>query len=158
MSDPDDRTLKARLQRLPGQVLLALVNGTAILVIAASILALVAAARITHLAHDVAETMTDAVLSTVDLSPRQFQATVQTVSADIRDLTETLQETRAEAAASLDPALARLNAKLAAIESGVEDLTEVRGALIKETVAQVSVAVGEELQRFGTCKAAEIRH
>jgi len=150
--------LRARLRALPGQVLLALLNGTAILVIAASILALVAVAKVTHLAHDVAETMTDAVLSSVDLSPRQFQTAVQTMSADIRALTETLQQTRTEAAASLDPALARLNAKLTAIESGVEDLTEVRGALIKEAVAQVSVAVGEELQRFGACKVAEMRN
>jgi hypothetical protein len=39
---------------LPRQLLLALINGTAILVIVAAILALVALSKVTHLANDVA--------------------------------------------------------------------------------------------------------
>jgi hypothetical protein len=58
--EPDSNRgeLRARLWRLPRRLLLALINGTAILVIVAAILALVALSKVTHLANDVASTMT----------------------------------------------------------------------------------------------------
>lgn len=66
MPEPDKRDeLRARLRRLPGQLLLALINGTALLVIVAAIIALVAISKVTNLANDVASTMTDAVLSRI---------------------------------------------------------------------------------------------
>jgi hypothetical protein len=45
MAEPDGSEISARLWRLPGQLLLALINATAILVIVAAIVALVAIAR-----------------------------------------------------------------------------------------------------------------
>jgi hypothetical protein len=65
LPEPDSTRdeLRARLWRLPRQLLLALINGTAILVIVAAIVALVALSKVTHLANDVASAMTDAVLS-----------------------------------------------------------------------------------------------
>jgi hypothetical protein len=69
-----------RLRRLPGQLLLALVDGTAVLVIAAAILAIVASSKLTHLAQNVTSTMTDAVLSRVDGDPRQVIQNIQRVS------------------------------------------------------------------------------
>ena len=149
----DDTALSVRLRRLPGQVLLALLNGTAVLVIVASVLALLATAQVNHLAHNVATTMTDAVLSRVDVKPHQLRATLDGVSADIQALTAELKVTRADTAAALEPAVARLNERLAALESGVNRLGDARGALIDQAVAQVSVSVGDALQRFGACKA-----
>lgn len=149
----DDTALSARLRRLPGQVLLALINGTAVLVIVASVLALIASAKINHLAHNVATTMTDAVLSRVDVKPRRLRATLEGVSADVQALTAELKETKASAAASLEPAVERLNVRVAALETGVKRLGEARGELIDRAVAQVSVSLGETLQRFGACKA-----
>ena len=65
MPEPDKRDeLRARLRRLPGQLLLALINGTALLVIVAAIIALVAISKVNNLANDVAST-TDAVLSRI---------------------------------------------------------------------------------------------
>ena len=155
MSEPhkNDTALTARLRRLPGQALLALLNGTAVLVIFASVLALVATAKVNNLAHNIATTMTDTVLSRVDVKPRQLRSTLEGVSADVRTLTAELKVTRAEAAASLEPAVARLSERLAALEGGVNRLGDARAALIDEAVAQVSISVGEALQRFGACKA-----
>ena len=66
MPEPDKRDeLRARLRRLPGQLLLALINGTALLVIVAAIRALVAISKVANLANDVASTMTNAVLSRI---------------------------------------------------------------------------------------------
>src|SRR6202790_2173519 len=67
MAEPDGSGISARLWRLPRQLLLALINATAILVIVAAILALVAIARINSFAENVVTTMTEAVLSKVDL-------------------------------------------------------------------------------------------
>ncbi|MHA1573290.1 MAG: hypothetical protein ACTSX8_04795 [Alphaproteobacteria bacterium] len=149
----DDLTLSARLRRLPGQVLLALLNGTTVLVILASILALVASARINHLAHNVATTMTDAVLSRGSVKPAEFRKTLEDVSADIDALTAALKERKAGAAATLNPAIERLNERMAALETDVERLGDARTALIDEAVAQVSMSVGEALQLFGACKS-----
>lgn len=44
MAEPDGSRISAQLWRLPGRLLLALINGTAILVIVAAIVALVAIA------------------------------------------------------------------------------------------------------------------
>ena len=63
MAEPGYPGISARLWRLPGQLLLALINDTAILVIAASILAIVALVRIEHFAETIVATTTHAVLS-----------------------------------------------------------------------------------------------
>lgn len=57
---------------------LALINATAILVILAAIVALVAISRINHFAENVVATMTEAVLSKVDLPPKDVLADLKT--------------------------------------------------------------------------------
>jgi len=52
MAEPDGSGISARLWRLPGQLLLALINATAILAIVAAIVTLVAIARINHFAEN----------------------------------------------------------------------------------------------------------
>ena len=76
MAEPDGSGISARLWRLPGQLLLALINATAILVIVAAIVALVAIARINRFAENVVATMTDAVLSKVDLPKKDVLANI----------------------------------------------------------------------------------
>ena len=53
MAEIDSDGISARLWKLPGQLLLALINATALLVIVAAIFALVAIARIEQLAGSV---------------------------------------------------------------------------------------------------------
>ena len=67
MSEPHRNRISAKLWRLPGELLLALINATAILVIVAAILALVAIMRIDNFAGNVVATMTEAALSKIDL-------------------------------------------------------------------------------------------
>lgn len=154
-SQTDD--FSARLRKLPGQLLLALVNGTAILVIAASILALVATAKITHLAETVAATMTDAVLSRVDVKPALVLAKLESVSAEVQALRTALEEKKADSLASLDPAIERLNQRLEALETSVVQLRDARSRLMDEATARLSLSLGDALQRFGACKADAAR-
>jgi len=83
MAEPDGSGISARLWRLPGQLLLALVNATAILVIVAAIVALVAIARINRFAENVVATMTEAVLSKVDLPQKDVLANIRNLTAEV---------------------------------------------------------------------------
>jgi len=86
VTEPDRNGITARLWKLPGQLLLALINATAILVIVAAILALVAIARVDHFAENVVATMTEAVLSKVDLPAKDVLANLQKLTAEVRAL------------------------------------------------------------------------
>jgi hypothetical protein len=70
LSEPDRKEISARLRRLPAEFLLALINTTAILVIVAAILALVAMVRVENFAGSVVSRMTEAALSKIDLPSR----------------------------------------------------------------------------------------
>jgi hypothetical protein len=95
VTEPDRNEIASRLGRLPGQLLLALINATAILVILAAILALVALARIDHFAHNVAAGMTGAVLSKVDLPSKDVLANLRNLTAEVRALRNTIEEFKA---------------------------------------------------------------
>jgi hypothetical protein len=112
MSEPSRSELSARMRKVPGQLLLALVNGTAVLVIAAAILAIIASSKVTHVAQNVASTMTDAVLSRVDENPRQLVQNIQRVSDDVHTLTVALTKAKSEGVAGLGPEVAHLNERL----------------------------------------------
>src|SRR6266436_1977358 len=84
MAEPDGNGISARLWRLPRQLLLALINATAILVIVAAIVALVAIARINGFAENVVATMTEAVLSKVDLPQKDVLANIRNLTAEAR--------------------------------------------------------------------------
>ena len=95
MAEPDYPRISARLWRLPGQLLLALINGTAILVIVASILALVALVRIEHFAATIVATTTNAVLSKIDLPSKDVLANIRELTGEVRALGNTLREIKA---------------------------------------------------------------
>jgi septal ring factor EnvC (AmiA/AmiB activator) len=157
MSEPLKSEFSARLQRLPGQLLLALVNGTAILVIAAAILTMIASSKVTHLAQNVASTMTDAVLSRVDGDPRQVIQNIQRVSDDVHTLVAALKQAKVGGIAGLDPEIARLSERLSALEANVEQLRDARSRLIDEVIAKVGSSVSEGLQNFKACPHEDVK-
>ena len=87
MAEPDGNGTSARLWRLPGQLLLALINATALLVIVAAIVALVTIARINHFAENIVATMTEAVLSKVDLPQKDVLANIGNLAKPARSAT-----------------------------------------------------------------------
>ncbi len=109
MSVPSKTGLSGRLRKLPGQLLLAIVNGTAVLVIAAAILALIAVSKVNGLADNVASTMSNAVLSEVGGNPRQVVANIQGVSDDVHAITIALEQAKADGGASVAPEVIRHN-------------------------------------------------
>ena len=148
MPAPDSNELSLRLRRLPRQLLMALINGTAILVIVAAVLALVATSKVTHLAENVSATMTDAVLSRIDVEPQQLLAGIRSVGGDVRSLAKTLKEARAEETFRQDPEIERLNERLGTLQASIERLGDARAQLVEEASARVARAVAEGLEKF----------
>ena len=108
MAEPNRNGISARLWRLPGQLLLALINATAILVIVAAILALVAIARIDHFAENVVATMTEAVLSKVDLPAKAALGNLRDLTAEVHTLGNALRKIKAGEHPALQSEIAQL--------------------------------------------------
>ncbi|MEE9589311.1 MAG: hypothetical protein V3V97_14955 [Hyphomicrobiaceae bacterium] len=155
MPEPGRSEFSTRLRKLPRQLLLALINGTAMLVIAAAILAIIASSKVTYLAQNVASTMTDAVLSRVGGDPQRVAQNLQSVSDEVRTLLAALEQTKVDGAARLGPEIARLSEQLSSLEATIEQLRDARSRLIDEAIAKVGSSLSEGLQNFRACPRGE---
>ncbi len=155
--DSDKDELRKRLRKLPGQLLLAVINGIAVLVIVAAILALVTLLKLTHIANDVTSTMTDGVLSRIDVKPQQVRANLQGVTADVHELLKTLKQARVEAPDQINPEVAKLNYRLSALQVSIVQLREARSSLVDEAISRIGRALSESLENFRECKPAVLQ-
>ena len=146
MVEPDGNGISARLWRLPKQLLLALVNATAMLVIVAAILTLVAIARINSFTETVVATMTEAVLSKVDLPQKNVLADLQNLTVEARALGTTLREIKTGEHPVLQPELAQLKEALTLLNVSVDRLRSARSILTDEAIGQLGLAVADALR------------
>jgi hypothetical protein len=154
MAEPDGNGISARLWRLPGQLLLALINATAILVIVAAILALVAISRINHFAENVTATMTEAVLSKVDLPGRDVLANIRNLTAEVRTLGSTLREIKDGERPALQPELARLKEALTVLNVSIDRIGNARSILTDEAIGQLGRTVTDGLMKLRDCSSS----
>jgi len=154
MAEPDRNGISARLWRLPGQLLLALINATAILVIVAAILALVAIARIDHFAENVVATMTEAVLSKVDLPPKAVLANLRNLTAEVRTLGNALREIKAGEHPALQSEIAQLKEALTVLNVSVDRLGSARSILTDEAIEQLGRTVTDALMKLRDCSSS----
>jgi hypothetical protein len=153
MAEPDRNGISARLRRLPGQLLLALINATAILVIAAAILSLVAIARINHFAGNLVATMTEAVLSKVDLPAKDVLANLRNLTAEVRTLGNALREIKAGENSVLQFEIVRLNEALTVLNISVDRLGNARSILTDEAIGQLGRTVTDALMKLRDCSS-----
>lgn len=153
MTEPDHHGISARLRRLPGQLLLALINATAILVIVAAILALVTVARIEHFAGNIAATMTDAVLSKVDLPSKDVLANIRELTGEVRALGNALREIKAGENPVLQSEIARLKESLTVLSVSVDRLRGSRSILTDEVAARFGGTITQTLMRLRDCSS-----
>jgi hypothetical protein len=143
--------ISARLRRLPREFLLALINATAILVIVAAILALLAMARIDNFAGNVAARMTEAVLMRIDLPSKEVLANLRNLREDVRTLGNSLREMRAGENPILQNEMMRLRERLAALEGSVDRLANARTLLTDEAIGQLGRSVTDTLASMRGC-------
>ena len=153
MAEPDGSEISARLWRLPGQLLLALINATAILVIVAAILALVAIARIDHFAENVVATMTEAVLSKVDLPPKATLVNLRNLTTEVRTLGNALREIKAGEHPALQSEIAQLKEALTVLNVSVDRLGSARSILTDEAIGQLGRTVTDALTKLRDCSS-----
>jgi hypothetical protein len=151
MAEPDGSGISARLLRLPGQLLLALINATAILVIVAAVVALVAIARINRFVENVAATMTEAVLSKVDLPQKDVLANIRNLTTEVRTLGDTLREIKAGEHPVLQSELAQLKEALTVLNVSVDRLGSARSILTDEAIGQLGRTVTDALTKLRDC-------
>ena len=153
MAEPAHDGISARLRRLPGQLLLALINATAILVIVAAILALVAIARVEHFAGNIVATMTDAVLSKVDLPSKNVLANIRELTGEVRALGNTLREIKTGENPVLQSEIARLRESLSALRLSVDRLGSSRSILTDEVAARFGNTIAQTLMKVRDCSS-----
>ena len=160
MSKPHRNEISARLRRLPVDFLLALINATAILVIIAAILALVVMVRIDNLAGRVVTTMTEAVLSKIDLPSKNVLANLQNLTKEVRTLGNTLRDIKVGENPVVQNEIARLKEALAALNVSVDRLADTRTILTDEAIGQLGRAVTDMLTKMRSCasKDGQMQH
>jgi len=156
MAEPEGNGLSARLWRLPTQFLLALINATAILVIVAAIVALVAIARINHFADHVVATMTEAALSKVDLPAKDVLANLQNLTAEVRTLGNTLREMKGGERPALQQEITQLKEALTALKVSVDRLGNARSILTDQAIEQLGRTVTDALVRDCSSSAGQM--
>ena len=151
MPEPDRNGISAKLRRLPGEFLLALINGTAILVIVAAILVLVAMVRIDNFARNVVATMTEAALSKIDLPSKDVLENLRNLTEEVRALGNALREFKAGEDPVLQSKIARLKDAVSALNLSVDRLTNARTILTDEAIGQLGRSVTDTLTKMRGC-------
>src|SRR5258707_9054922 len=151
LSAPDRNAISARLRRFPIEFLLALINATAILVIVAAILALVAMVRVDNFAGRLVTTMTEAMLSKIDLPSKDVLANLRNLSEEVRTLGNTLREIKVEEKPAVQSEIARLKEALTALNVSVDRLANTRTILTDEAIRQLGRAVTDTLTKMRGC-------
>jgi hypothetical protein len=152
--------ISARLWRLPKELLLALINATAILVIVAAILALLAIVRIDNLAANVGARMTEAVLSRIELPSKDVLANLRSLREDVRTLGNTFREIKTGENPILQAEIARLTEAMTAFNGSIERLANARTILTDEAIGQLGRSVTETLTSMRGCapRVGQLRH
>ena len=160
MSKSDRNEYSARLRRLPVDFLIALTNATAILVIVAAILALIVMVRIDNLAGRVVTTMTEAVLSKIDLPSKNVLTNLQNLTAEVRTFGNTLRDIKVGDNPVVQVEIARLKEALTALTVSIDRFANARTILTDEAIAQLGRAVTDTLTQMRGCasKAGHMQH
>ncbi|MGB6352027.1 MAG: hypothetical protein WBG10_18585 [Pseudolabrys sp.] len=151
MSKQDRKKIFARLRTLPVDFLCALINATAILVIVAAILALVAMARIDNFAESFVTTMTEALLSKIDLPSKNVLANLRNLTEEARELGDALREIKVGENPVIQFEIVRLKETLAGLKVSVDRLADTRTILTDEAIGQLGRAVTNTLTKLRSC-------
>jgi len=153
-TEPRSEAIFAKLRRLPMQLVLALINATALLVIAAAILALVLISRVDNFAENVAATMTEAALSKIDLPSREVLANLRNLADEIRTLGNSLRDAKGKEDPVLRSEVARLKETLSSVSTNINRLTSTRTILTDEAIGQLARSASDTLMKMKGCASS----
>jgi Sec-independent protein translocase protein TatA len=161
LSEADQKPIVARLKRLPIQLLMALINATAILVIVAALLVVFATMRLQNVAGDVAAVMTKAVLAEVTMRPdgtlanlEKTLANLEHMTTELRALRGALGETAEKYADRREDVIAQLGERLSGLQESIDRLIRAKSLLMDAAIARIGRSVSDVLREFRDCSAA----
>jgi len=153
MSYHDRPGLGGRLLRLPGQLLLALVNATALLVIAACVLALIVLNRVETASDRIAGTVTDAALARLDVTPAAFKSRLEALDGRLEILSEQLADPELQDHWQVAQQLKTLNANLVEIKLAAAGLGAAGPDVTEAAFDQAGDLLTDALRAARGCEA-----
>ena len=131
--------------------MLAFVNATAILVIAAGIFAIIAIDALNDAAVRLAGTVSGAVLAEVGVEPEQLLSRIEDLNGEMRSLQVALSEGRSQSTEQLQQDIADLTQRIARIDDTMRR-TSVR--LTDESIRGAAESITDGLLRLRNCQSA----
>lgn len=114
--------LWGRLIRLPGHLLLALINATALLIIAACVLSLMVLNQVDEAGARVAGAVTGATLARLQVTPAEFKENLEGLNDRIKDISGKLENPDVQSDLELRRQLTELNANLAGLRQAADGI------------------------------------
>ena len=147
--------LGARLMRLPGQLLLALVNATALLVIIACVLVIVVLNQVDTAGARIASTVTEATFSRLQVSPADFREKLQALDGRIETLSGQLANPDLQKDSALNFQLIELNANLRELKQAAASIRQAGPDATAAAFEQAGVMVTDALFALRGCEKGE---
>jgi hypothetical protein len=110
-------------------------------------------ARIDHFAGNIAATMTEAVLSKVDLPPKDVLANLRNLRAEVRTLGNALGQVKSGEDPVLQFEIARLREALTVLNVSVDRLGNARSILTDEAIGQLGRTITDSLMNLRDCSS-----
>lgn len=141
----------ARLRKTSGNLVLALLNATLLLFIAAAVLALVLIDRTRTIAADVTSEVTHAAIASTGLDPADTLAELRVVSTEMIELKTAIRERRGD----LDARTVALSDRLDKLEATIDGLRARKDELADAAIDKASLVAGNALSRLRNCQPVE---
>jgi hypothetical protein len=154
MSYHDAPGLGRRLVRLPGQLLLALVNATALLVIAACVLSLVVLNRVDSAGERIAGNVTEAALARLQVSPADFKARIEALDGKVSALRAELADPDLKDHWEVAQQLKDLNRNLTDIKLAAAGLSAAGPQITETAFEQAGDMLTDALYTLRGCEMA----
>ena len=148
-------SLGRRLIMLPGQLLLALVNATALLVIAACVLVLVVLSRVDAAGERIAGTVTDAALARLQVTPEDFRSRLVAINSRMDDLAMQLQNPELQDHWEVSQQLKALNQTLTGLKQAAEGLGAAGPEVTNAAFDQAGTMLTRSLYSLRGCSLPE---
>lgn len=152
-SEPFRDRLGGRLRRLPGDLALALVNATALLVILAAVLAIVAVGRVENAGARLAAAAAEAAFAELGVAPESARAELREIARETARIATAIEAAEGEAGDALEAGIDRIEGQLAEIRQAIEAAGAAGPALAEVAIREAADGLGDALARARGCEA-----
>ena len=148
-----DQTLGRRIRRLPGQLLVALVNATAILVIVAAALAILAVSRFETAGENLAAHLSREAVTQLGVTPGELKSKLDTLEEKMKSLQAGLAQARQTDDGPLRAQIADLNETLTELKAAVVKLGDAHPQVVEAAIRQIGATLTDTLLQLRNCRS-----